>query len=110
MHIGFYVEQWLCFVAIFRSCLIHWVTSCLINWSSWAKYSVCMRLCACVQIYIHQSHDILLLSARAAATCYKLCLRHRAYKPAEDFQKLCDSVEVLSFIYEPEDQTTYTHT
>lgn len=33
-----------------------------------------------------------------------VCLRDCGYEPAEDFQKLRDSVEVLSFIYEPEDQ------
>lgn len=27
------------------------------------------------------------------------------YKPAEDFQQFCNAIEVLSFIYEPEDQT-----
>lgn len=37
----------------------------------------------------------------------KMCVCDYGYEPAEDFQKLRDSVEVLSFIYEPKTQNTH---
>lgn len=60
---------------------------------------------------MHSSgHDTLqsMFSSRAAKNTSK-CVCACEYTPAKDFQQLCDSVEVLSFIYEPEDQKENTH-
>lgn len=51
-----------------------------------------------------------MLSCRIATLSLKVYLRDCGYKPAKDLQKLRDSVEVLSFIDEPEDHIQHADT
>lgn len=63
--------------------------------------------------HIHQATKGCMLSSRVEKWCmfmsFKVQLHDLRHKPAKDFQKLRHSIEVLSFIYEPEKQAEHNN-